>query len=269
MLKILKIGLVALCMGGILYGAYHYWQRRRSLDSNEPFFTSIKHLAIIPDGNRRWAKKSGLKAWLGHQKGVDPLKMAMKFCCQHNIDHLTIYTWSLENFKRPAEEQEYLFDVLARELASTELNELVKENIRLRFVGDRSYFPEKLLPIIEEIETKTRRNTRLTVNLLFCYGGRQELIQAVQKLAHHVSDGTLSVDAINDRELKKHLWLADTPDPDLIIRTGARESLSNFLTYHAIYSELYFVDCYWPDFTKEHLVTLIKKFEKARRNFGA
>lgn len=223
----------------------------------------LNHLGIIMDGNRRWAKQHGYKPWIGHQKGVEPLKEAISFCLEHNIKYLTLYTLSLENLKRPQEELNYLFDVLAKDLASKELDDLFKNGIRVRFIGDRSLFPQQLVPIINDIEQKTAGNTKLNLSLLFCYGGQQELIAAAQKL------GQTKATQVSRDNFIASLWSGELPAIDLVIRTAGDHRLSNFMPFQAAYSELYFTPVLWPDFTKEHLADAILFFLKSKRNFGA
>jgi undecaprenyl diphosphate synthase len=225
----------------------------------------INHLGIIMDGNRRWAQKQGLKPWLGHKEGVNPIKETISFCLEHKIKDLTLYTLSLENLKRPQEELTYLFDVLAKELASKELDDLFKNGIRVRFIGDRALFPSQLVPIINDIEKKTELNNKLNLNLLFCYGGQQELAAAAQKCCqtYHSSN------PLSTAEFKSCLWSAELPPLDLVIRTAGDQRLSNFLPVQSAYSELYFISIFWPDLTKEHLIDAALFFLKSKRNFGA
>jgi len=222
----------------------------------------LNHLGIIMDGNRRWAQQHGYKPWIGHRQGVEPVKEAMSFCKEHGIQHLTLYVFSLENFKRPQEELSYLFDILAQEIASKEMENLFKENVRVRFIGDRSLFPQQLVPIIADIEQKTADHSGLYVNLLFCYGGQQEIAAAGKAIAEQNDP----VSSFSD--FKKYMWSADVPAIDLIIRTAGDQRLSNFLPMQAAYSELYFTDCFWPELTKEDLKQAVTFFVSSKRNFG-
>jgi len=227
----------------------------------------IKHLGIIMDGNRRWAKKKGLQAWIGHKEGVNPVKETINFCLEHQIQHLTLYVFSLENFKRPAEELNYLFDVLAQEVASKEFTELMEKGIHVSFIGARNLFPPQLVPIILDMEQKTATNTKLHLNLLFCYGGHQEILAAAQQLCQQVKEGTGKVPATFD-DFKQALWSHNLPPLDLIIRTAGDQRLSNYLPIQSAYSELYFVTCYWPDLTRKELDDAGLFFSKSKRNFG-
>ena len=228
----------------------------------------IKHLGIIMDGNRRWAKQQGYKPWIGHQKGVEPVKTTLEFCLKNEIPYLTLYVFSLENLNRPAEELSYLFDVLAHQVANQETDRLFQGGVKINFIGERSLFPEKLKPIIAEIEEKTKNGDKLTVNLLFCYGGQQEIIAACQEMAHKCAAGTLKPEDITPATLEQHLWSHGTPAPDLIIRTAGVQRLSNFLTWGSAYSELLFLPCFWPEITHEKLVDAVNEFYQRKRTFG-
>ncbi|MBY0109986.1 MAG: di-trans,poly-cis-decaprenylcistransferase [Candidatus Babeliaceae bacterium] len=228
----------------------------------------IKHLGIIMDGNRRWAKSHGYKPWIGHKKGVEPVRTALEFCIKNRIPYLTLYVFSLENFNRPQEELSYLFDVLAQQIADQELDKLFKEGIKVCFIGERSLFPEKLKPLIEEIESKTAQADQLTLNLLFCYGGQQEIVAACKKIASECALGTLDCDKITPELFSHYLWSGPMPPPDLIIRTAGDQRLSNFLTWASAYSELCFLPCFWPEITDSMLTESIEKFYQRKRTFG-
>ena len=227
----------------------------------------MQHLAIIPDGNRRWAKKNKLRSLLGHQKGMDAFEVATKFCIKNKIKYLSIYSFSLENFNRSEEEKSYLFDLLIKQ-TQTKLASFIKNGIRIRFIGDRSYFPKKVVPAIAELEEKTKHLDTLNLNLLFCYGAKLELVHAAKELAKKVKAGILDVDDIDENQISNSLWTANMPDPDLIIRTSGRCRLSNFLLYQAAYSEFMFLDCFWPEITHGHLQNCFDEFKNIQRNFG-
>jgi len=224
----------------------------------------LRHLGIIMDGNRRWAQHQGLKPWIGHRKGVDSIKETLQFCKDYAVPELTLYVFSLENFNRPQEELSFLFDILAQEIASSEMDNLFKEGVRVRFIGDRALFPEKLLPLINDIEHKTALHTNLKLNLLFCYGGQQEMVAAARAIKNaSVSDASLTWD-----QLKEHMWSAELPTIDLIIRTAGDQRLSNFLPMQSAYSELYFTPRLWPEITKDDLMQAADFFVNTKRNFG-
>lgn len=229
---------------------------------------SMQHLAIIPDGNRRWAARNKLGSFFGHQKGAEAFHSAIAVCLKNNIKYLSFYTFSLENFRRSDEEKHHLWhDILGVDLEKR-LPQAIEQGIRIRFLGDTRLFPEKLMEYIRNAEEKTKHGTKLQVNLLFCYGAQQEIVHATQRLAQDVQEGKLKSDEISSETIKDYLWTAGTPDPDLIIRTGNVFRLSNFLLFQAAYSEFMFLDCFWPEVTQEVLQKSLYRFELSQRNFG-
>ena len=227
----------------------------------------LKHLAVVMDGNRRWAKRLGLQPWKGHQKGAEAVGRIVEFCLGNEIPYLSLYTFSIENFKRSDAEKRYLFDLLTKEMMNYR-DEFIKKGVRVRFIGDRSLFPRNVLHTCEQLEQETEQLNALNLNFLFCYGGRQEIIGGIKKLMRRVKDGQVHEDEISDELFKEFLWTRGIPEPDLIIRTGGHRRLSNFLLYQAAYSELHFLDCLWPEITNEHLTQAINDFTTAQRNFG-
>jgi len=256
------ITLLILCCS---ISALYYYKKQKLDTTDQSTETSLHHLAIIMDGNRRWARERNLKPWLGHKQGIEAVKIAVQFCIKKNIPYLSLYAFSLENFKRSAQELEYLFDILAQELAGSILDECLKHNIKMVVVGDRTQFPAQLRETLNKIEKLTENNTHLYLNILFCYGGRQEINAAVKKI---ISEN-IPAETITDETLTHHMWNSSIPDPDLIIRTGNTHRLSNFMLYQAAYSELYFMDCYWPDVTEKHLQQAVDSFTHSQRRFGA
>lgn len=229
----------------------------------------MQHLGIIPDGNRRWAENNKLKSFFGHKKGMEAFKTTIKFCLKKGIEYLSIYTFSLENFNRSEEEKNYLFKLLMDE-SLKQLSELKEQGVRVRFVGDKNYFPENIVPAIKKMEEETKENTKLYLNLLFCYTGQQEIIHAAKDLAIKVKEGILGISDIDENSLKSSLWIGDVPALDLIIRTskGKRARLSGFLTYLSAYAEFMFLDLFWPDITEDHLQSCLDDFNDVQRNFG-
>lgn len=228
----------------------------------------LTHLACIMDGNRRWATQQGLLSFLGHRKGLDAVKLVIDFCLSKNISYLSLYTFSAENLKnRSQDEQHYLFEVLAHE-AATELEEFKRKNVRMKFIGDRTLFPVTVQPLCERIEQETADCSALQVNFLLCYGGRQEIVAATKKIAQQVADGLINAADITPEFFENNLWTAGTPAPDLIIRTGAQQRLSNFLLYQCAYSELYFLDCMWPDISTQELEKARNYYDTCRKMFG-
>ena len=228
----------------------------------------IRHLACIMDGNRRWAKQYGWLPWDGHREGIKAAQRAMDFCLEQNIAYLSLFAFSLENFKRSKKELQFLFSVLPNEIKKRLVDDALKKNIRICFVGDRLQFPKDARPVIDEIERATKDGTALQVNLFFCYGARQEIMHGVKALAQKIKDGLFSLDTVTDEQFEACLWTAGIPSPELIIRTGGVQRLSNFLLYQAAYSELYFLNCFWPEITSEHLQQALNSFGHRQRNFG-
>jgi len=227
----------------------------------------MQHLAVIMDGNRRWAKQRNLSSADGHRKGRDAARLAVEFCVKNDIKYLSLYAFSLENFRRDEEEKAAIFSILVDGI-NAELDEFIERGVRICFVGDRSRFPEHLLSSIQHAEKSTKHLEKLQVNVLFCYGAQQELTSAMQTIARQVQQGELAPEDITKETIEKMLWTAGTPDPDLIVRTGYAPRLSNFMLYQAAYSELKFLDCYWPDITEKHLESCVQDFYKTKRNFG-
>jgi len=228
----------------------------------------IEHLACIMDGNRRWAKKKGWMPWYGHKEGIGAVNRVIQFCIKNNIFHLSLYTFSIDNFKRSPEEVRYFFNNIIKE-ASSIIKELKKNGVRARFIGDRSWFPESIQGTCDTIEQETMGCNVLYLNLLFCYGSRQEIVNAVKTIVEEIRLGKRTEKDLTPDLFSSYLWTADAPDPDLIIRTGGVKRLSNFLLYQAAYSELYFLDCLWPDITEIDLQEAVSFFYQCKRNFGA
>ncbi len=227
----------------------------------------MQHLAVIMDGNRRWAKENELKSKEGHKKGKEAVRLAIEFCIKNGIKHLSLYTFSLENFRRTKEEQDNIFEILVSGI-NNELDEFIKEGVNVKFVGDKNRFPKNLVSFINKTEKKTAHLNKLHLNLLFCYGAQQEIVHATKLLARKVKNGEISIDDIDENAVKSAMWTADTPDPDLIVRTGGNVRMSNFLLYQAAYSEFAFLDCFWPEITEAHLKKCMDDFVGAKRNFG-
>lgn len=234
---------------------------------NEPHEQPLQHLACIMDGNRRWARQRGMAPWEGHYHGIEKVKLIVEFCIKKNIKYLSLYTLSPENFSRPAQELEHIFDLMRRE-ADKGSAEYIKEGIRVRFIGDRSLFPDYLISSLEQIENETSQMDRLHVNLFFCYGGRQEIAAAMQTMGKKIKEGTLDPASITPQVYESFLWTAQIPDPDLIIRTGCVSRLSNFMLFQAAYSELYMLNCYWPDVTQDDLENIYQWYLQTKRSFG-
>lgn len=228
----------------------------------------IRHLACIMDGNRRWAKMQGWMTLQGHRQGAKTVQTVVDFCLKKGIEFLSLYTFSLENFSRSEEEKNYLFDLLI-EQSQKNLPYFLEKGIKVRFIGDRSLFPAHVLSVCEQIEAQTAACTAVQVNFLFCYGARQEIVAGVKDLMRRAREGKLSENDISDATLANYLWTAGIPEPEVVIRTGKMKRLSNFLVYQVAYSELFFLDCLWPELTEKHLEDVLNEFAQCRRNFGA
>jgi undecaprenyl diphosphate synthase len=227
---------------------------------------------MIMDGNRRWVKEHTLSTIGRHGKeGVDALRTAAHFCLKKGISYLSVFMLSLENGGRRSQTELNEIFAMTIETCTKDAKDLAEHGISIRFIGDRSLFPEHVKPAIEYIEHYTAHCTKLCLNLLFFYGARQEMVSAVQQIAHKVSAGLLDLHEVNEAVISDHLWTAQIPDPDLVVRTGSvgTTRLSNFLLYQASYSEWRFLDIYWPELSEKHLEECWDYFYKgARRNFG-
>jgi len=227
----------------------------------------IKHIAFIMDGNRRWAKKRGILKVLGHKEGANTIKTVSDFCLEWKINYLSLYTFSIENFNRSEKEKAYLFNLIIEE-ANKALEDFIENKIRVRFIGDRSLFPKNVVPALEKIEKETANFSNLNINFLFCYGARQEILNGVKDIAKQVKSGKLQEEDITEEVFGKSLWTGGVPEPEIIVRTGGHQRLSNFLLYQAAYSEFCFLDCMWPELKTEHLNKIMVGYEKKQRNFG-
>lgn len=225
--------------------------------------TNLQHVAIIMDGNRRWAKEKFLPTAVGHQKGVESLKSTMRLFDDFGIKYLTVYAFSTENWNRKKEEVEFLMGLLAKTL-SNELDEMHAENVKIRFLGDIEKLNDSLIEIVRNAENKTKDNSGVNLNIAFNYGSRDEIVNAVKSI---VKDGTNPND-ITEEMISSKLYTKNLPDPDLLIRTGGEKRISNYLLWQLAYSELYVTDAFWPDFDKEQLVQAILEFEKRNRRYG-
>lgn len=226
-----------------------------------------RHVAIIMDGNGRWAKARGLPRALGHKEGVEALRRAVEASRELGLTHLSVYAFSTENWNRPQSEIDALFDLL-RVFVRRDLARLHKDGVRVRIVGSREGLSEDILGLIDEAVESTRANTRLTLNIAFNYGGRSEIVAAVKEIARAVQAGRIQPDQIDEAMVSGMLWTSDSPEPDLVIRTSGELRLSNFLLWSGAYAELMFMDVLWPDFTKESLEKAIDAFRRRDRRFG-
>ena len=225
-------------------------------------FEQIKipqHVAIIMDGNGRWAQLRGKHRTFGHKAGAEAVRRAVTFARQKGIQSLTLFAFSSENWKRPEQEVSVLMDLFFTVL-KREVKKLHKHNVRLRIIGDKNGFSNKLQQRIAEAEALTAENTALTLNIAANYGGRWDISQAAKQLALAVEAGKLAASEIDEEQLAQHLCLADQPIPDLLIRTGGEHRISNFLLWQLAYAEFYFADVLWPDFDEQAFATAIADF---------
>ena len=226
-----------------------------------------QHVAIIMDGNGRWAKARGLPRVAGHSRGADAVRRVIRGAGELGVPVLTLFAFSTENWGRPADEVSDLMGLL-RHYLRHELEELGRNGARLRVIGDRDRLAKDIVKDISDAETRTRTNTRIDVNICINYGSRDEILRATRNLARKVAAGEITAEQIDDSRFERELLTAGVPDPDLLIRTSGEQRISNFLLWQSAYAELVFVDTLWPDFGKEHLERAIAEFRKRERRYG-
>lgn len=224
-------------------------------------------IAIIMDGNGRWARARNLPRTSGHRAGIEAVRNTLQACKDLHIRHLTLYAFSSENWKRPTNEIDDLMGLL-RFYLNKETEQLHKNNIRISIIGDRSRLGKDIQKAILHCEELTRNNTDLHLTIALSYGSRQEITYAAQTIAKEVLEGKYSSDDITEEHFSRYLYTADTPEPDLLIRTGGEQRLSNFLLWQSAYTELYFSPVLWPDFTAQHLQEAIESFTQRERRYG-
>jgi undecaprenyl diphosphate synthase len=226
-----------------------------------------RHIAIIMDGNGRWAQKRYMPRAMGHQAGVKAVRKIVEYCGQQEIEVLTLFAFSSENWRRPPEEVSLLMNLFMATLQQ-EVEKLNRNNIRLRFIGDRSQFPPPLQKTMSNGERLTKGNTALTLVIAVNYGGRWDLCQAFQRIAEDMRTGILAPQAFTEPLVNRYLSTADLPEPDLFIRTGGEQRVSNFLLWQLAYTEMFFTETLWPDFDEDALGEAIKSFKSRQRRFG-
>lgn len=229
--------------------------------------TMPKHIAIIMDGNRRWAKERGLVAAQGHKAGAETLERIAKYANEIGLEYLTVYAFSTENWKRTKEEVGALM-LLLKSYLERFLNQKTLDNVRIKVLGDISKLNQGLRESIEKIVENSKEHTGLTLNIAFNYGGRDEITRAVKNIAKGVSENKIELEEINEQLISENLYTEGQPELDLLIRPGGELRVSNFLLWQLAYSEFLFVDKYWPDFTEEDLLEAIETFENRNRKFG-
>lgn len=226
-----------------------------------------KHIAVIMDGNGRWAKEKGKMRVFGHQHGVDAVRNTTEACAELGVKYLTLYAFSTENWNRSSFEVDALMSLLTNALKN-ELKTLNDNNIRLNAIGDLKRLPKSQYDALMYAIDNTKNNTRMTLTLCLSYSGRWELVQAVKNIATEAKNGTITPEQIDETLIGNHLATAGMPDPDLLIRTSGEERISNYLLWQIAYSELYFTTKYWPDFSKEDLYEAIINYQNRERRFG-
>ena len=227
-----------------------------------------KHVALIMDGNGRWAKKQGLPRSAGHRAGAENFKKIVRYAASRGIRYLSVYAFSTENWKRPEDEVNTLISLFIQYLDEA-LHDLVDENIRVRFMGESDRFPKELQDLIVRVEEGSKDKTGMTLNVCLNYGGRCEIKDAVQQIAQRVQAGELLPEQITEQTISDSLYCPDVPDPDLIVRPSGEFRLSNFLLWQSAYSELVFMDVLWPDFGPKQFDAAVAEYQTRNRRFGA
>jgi len=226
-----------------------------------------KHIAVIMDGNGRWARKNGMDRYMGHKEGVVSVRTISETVGRLGIEYLTLYTFSTENWNRPKEEIDALMNLMITAIKN-ESEDLMTNNVRLKVIGDFNRLPPAARESLIEVIHRTSTNTGLNLTLALSYSSRWELTEAVKKIAAAVKSGLLSTEQINENMVSENLATCNTPDPDLLIRTGGEQRISNYLLWQLAYAELYFTDVYWPAFREENLYAAIIDFQQRERRFG-
>lgn len=230
--------------------------------------TDLKHIAIIMDGNRRWAKLHNFPSAVGHKKGVESLKNAVKSCHKFGIKYLTVYAFSTENWNRNPEEVNFLMELLAHTIKN-ELNELHENQVVIKFIGDLTKLNKKLQKILNDAMEKTKYNTGVNLQIAFNYGSRNEMVNAIKKISRMVLNNEISLDEISEDMISDALYTFNVPDPDLLIRTGGEMRISNYLLWQIAYSELLITAQYWPEFNENSMSDAILEFNNRQRRYGA
>lgn len=242
----------------------------RSKLEKEVFSGQIpKHVAVIMDGNRRYAKETGSTEREGHEKGRDKLEEVLDWCLHLGVEILTAYAFSTENFSRPEDEVVYIMDLLQNTLVRLADDERVHENeVCMRVIGDRSIIPDSVLEAVEYAEGRTSEYHKFHLNIAVAYGGREEITRAVREIATKVKNGDMDIDDITESSISENLYTKDLPDPDLVLRTSGELRISNFLLWQLAYSEFYFTDVYWPGFRYIDFLRAIRSYQQRFRRFG-
>ncbi|AXP81089.1 Ditrans-2Cpolycis-undecaprenyl-diphosphate synthase ((2E-2C6E)-farnesyl-diphosphate specific) [Mariniflexile rhizosphaerae] len=226
-----------------------------------------KHIAVIMDGNGRWAKQQGMMRAFGHENGTKAVKQTVEACAELGVENLTLYAFSTENWNRPKLEVQTLMKLLVSSLKK-EIKTLQDNNIKLSAIGNLNSLPKKVFKELHEVIEQTNANTRMTLTLALSYGSREELLNTVKEISIKVKNNIISLEKIDESIINEHLYTRNLPDVDLLIRTSGEQRISNFLLWQIAYAELYFTSVLWPDFTKQHLYEAIIEYQKRERRFG-
>lgn len=227
-----------------------------------------RHIAIIMDGNGRWASKRGLPRVAGHKVGVDSVRAVIKACAERKIEVLTLFAFSTENWERPKEEVGYLLEQLFVKALSDEVSEIHKNGIQLRVIGDRSRFSAKLCKMIDDAVRLTANNSGLILVIALSYSGRWDITETVRRMCKDIEAGKIMASEITSEKVGKYICLHDLPEPDLLIRTSGEQRISNFMLWQLAYTELYFTEILWPDFREPDLVNALEEYKERSRRFG-
>jgi len=249
-----------------IYKLYEKWLWHQVKDGEKP-----EHIAIILDGNRRWASERLLNSWVGHKYGADKVEDLLEWCLDLDVKSITLYTFSTENFQRPSYEVDEIMRIAEEKLRKVLTDDRIHKNeIQVKAIGRRNLLPESLQKMIEEVEECTKEYNKHFLNVAIAYGGRAEIVDAAKKISERVENGDLTLKEIDEAVFEQHLYTAHMPkqDPDLIIRTSGEERLSGFLLWQCAYSELCFLDVYWPDFRRIDLLRAVRTYQKRKRRFG-
>lgn len=230
--------------------------------------TNLQHIAIIMDGNRRWAKNCNLPSAVGHKKGVESLKTAVRSCHKFGIKYLTVYAFSTENWNRKPEEVNFLMELLAHTIKN-ELNELYENGVVISFIGDLTKLNKKLQKILSDAVEKTKNNVGVNLQIAFNYGSRDEIVNAVKNISQKVLNNEISLNDISEETISNELYTTSIPDPDLLIRTGGEMRVSNYLLWQIAYSELLVTPQYWPEFDENSMAEAVMEFNNRQRRYGA
>ncbi|WP_138493944.1 isoprenyl transferase [Paenibacillus pinistramenti] len=234
-----------------------------SLDKNN----IPEHVAIIMDGNGRWANRRGMPRIVGHQNGMKAVKRTTIAADELGIKYLTMYAFSTENWKRPKDEVDFLMK-LPQEFLALEMDELVEKNVQVKMMGHTDALPKYTIAAMEEAVKRTENNTGLVLNFALNYGSRREITESLRTAVQEIASGTLQLEDLNEDWISSRLLTKGIPDPDLLIRTGGEIRLSNFMLWQLAYSEFWFTDVYWPEFSKEHLIAAVAEFQRRTRRYG-